>query len=143
MGWYSDLQGTLDDVGLGDVSDFLDNPLVSGGIEMALGNEISKYLQPEVPQVGYQGKIPEYTAVRDRVPMPVPVEGQAPRRPGESGRRYFSDTVFAARPDTAIPTVAGSASYSPVSGTEPSTGTNAYDGGRWYSLRAQGLLPRR
>lgn len=105
MGWYSDLQDTLNDVGLGNVSDFLDNPLVSGGINMALGNEISKYLQPEVPQVGYQGKIPEYTAVRERVPMPAPVEGQAPRRPGESGRRYFSDTVFAARPDTAIPTV--------------------------------------
>ncbi len=113
MGWYSDLQDTLNDVGLGGVSDFLDNPLVSGGINMALGNEISKYLQPEVPQVGYQGKIPEYTAVRSRVPMQAPNQyplqqeevPQTPRRPGEGGRRYFSDTIFAERPDTAIPTV--------------------------------------
>ena len=38
--------------------------------------------------------------------MQAPVEGQAPRRPGSAGRRYFTDTQFAERPDTKVPSVA-------------------------------------
>jgi hypothetical protein len=40
---------------------------------------------------GYQGKIPEYTAVRERVGDTYDPE----RRPGSSGQRYFSDIAFA------------------------------------------------
>jgi hypothetical protein len=41
---------------------------------------------------GYQGTVPKYTAIRERVPIP-----QDPnRRPGAGGRRYFSDVSFAA-----------------------------------------------
>ena len=66
----------------------------------------SGFTSPDVPKVGYQGKIPELQAVRERVPMQQPMEGQAPRRPGSEGRRYFSDTQYAERPDTPAPSVA-------------------------------------
>ena len=50
---------------------------------------------------GYQGKIPEYQVVRERVPTTD--EG---RRPGEAGRRYFSDLAYAQKPSGSAPTVA-------------------------------------
>jgi hypothetical protein len=52
-------------------------------------------------KAGYQGKIPDYTAVRDQVPLNT----DSSRRPGQSGQRYFSDTTYAQKPDTPIPTV--------------------------------------
>lgn len=39
---------------------------------------------------GYQGTIPKYTAVRER----VPIVADPNRRPGAGGRRYFSDTAY-------------------------------------------------
>ena len=96
MGWFSD---ALNSVGATGVSDFLDvNPGIAGLADTFISNELSEYFQPEVPKIGYQGKIPELQAVRERVPMPAPVEGQAPRRPGSAGRRHFSDTIYAKRP---------------------------------------------
>ena len=41
--------------------------------------------------VGYQGSIPEYTAVR----APIDISADVDRRPGSGGRRYFSDVVYA------------------------------------------------
>lgn len=41
--------------------------------------------------VGYQGSIPEYTAVR----APIDMSADVDRRPGSGGRRYFSDVVYA------------------------------------------------
>lgn len=59
---------------------------LGGGILAASGFGSSKQ-QP----TGYQGKIPSYTAVRERVEAPVE-EG---RRPGSGGQRYFSDVRYA------------------------------------------------
>ena len=50
---------------------------------------------PRIPQVGYQGKIPNYAAIRQRVPM----QPDPNRRPGAAGRQYFSDTIFADAPE--------------------------------------------
>ena len=50
---------------------------------------------PNVPVVGYQGEVPKYTAVRERVPM----QQDPNRRPGSGGRRYFSDIIYADRPE--------------------------------------------
>ncbi len=47
--------------------------------------------------VGFQGTIPNYTAVRQQVQMP----NDPNRRPGEAGRRYFSDVQYAAPADVA------------------------------------------
>ena len=41
--------------------------------------------------VGYQGSIPNYTAVR----TPVEIAYDPDRRPGSGGRRYFSDVAYA------------------------------------------------
>ena len=51
--------------------------------------------------VGYQGKIPDYTAVRKRVPITYDPN----RRPGSGGRRYFTDMQYAASPETTPKTV--------------------------------------
>lgn len=48
---------------------------------------------------GYQGKIPTYEAQRTRLELPEDPN----RRPGEFGRRYFSDVVFAAPTPAAPP----------------------------------------
>ena len=54
--------------------------------------------QANKPQekVGYQGKIPEYTTVRERVPTTY----DATRRPGSSGQQYFTAPQFAKKGDT-------------------------------------------
>ena len=45
-----------------------------------------------IPSVGYQGGIPEYTGVRERVQDTY----DPSRRPGSGGQRYFSDMEYAA-----------------------------------------------
>ena len=59
---------------------------------------------PQKPPVGYQGKIPELSAVRERVPMDA--QADLGRVPGSAGRRYFSDTQYAQRPSGGAPTMA-------------------------------------
>ena len=105
MGWYSDAVDALTDKG-SDTNKFLSSDLISGIAQGAVASKLNKYFQPDIPKVGYQGKVPELQAVRERVPMQQPAEGQAPRRPGSAGRRYFSDTQYAERPDTEMQTVA-------------------------------------
>jgi hypothetical protein len=48
--------------------------------------------QNQQQPVGYQGKIPSYTAVREAVPNTY----DPTRRPGSGGQRYFSDMTYAA-----------------------------------------------
>ena len=54
--------------------------------------------QANKPQekVGYQGKIPEYTAVRERIPMTY----DPTRRAGSSGQQYFTAPQFVKKGDT-------------------------------------------
>ena len=60
----------------------------------ALAADRLGFLDSKSQPSGYQGSIPQYTAVRERVPMDQ--QGIATAvQPGASGRRYFSDTVFA------------------------------------------------
>jgi hypothetical protein len=47
--------------------------------------------------VGFQGSVPNYTAIQKQVQMP----NDPNRRPGEAGRRYFSDVQYAAPADIA------------------------------------------
>ena len=104
MGWYSDTVNFLTADG-GAAEGFFNSDLVSGALQGAATSGLNQFFQPDIPKVGYQGKIPELQAVRERVPMQQPTEGQPARRPGSAGRRYFSDTQFAERPDTPTPTV--------------------------------------
>lgn len=66
------------------------NPLLLLGLTGALA--AAGQGQRSAPQAGYQGSVPKYTAVRERVDIP-----QDPnRRPGAGGRRYFSDVSYVA-----------------------------------------------
>ena len=72
-------------------------------LQLGLGSLAKDSFAAKVPQVGYQGKIPDYDAIRSRVPMQSASEGQQSRRPGEAGRRYFSDTLYATSPENRVP----------------------------------------
>jgi hypothetical protein len=49
-------------------------------------------------KVGYQGKVPKYTAVRKAVPGTY----DPSRRPGSGGQRYFTNTAYAAPGDATV-----------------------------------------
>ena len=81
----------------GDVPEYLQGkggPLI--GMGLAYLAQQSGLGDQKIPVVGYQGGIPEYQAVRQR----VPIEEDPNRRPGAGGRRYFTDTIFAQKPET-------------------------------------------
>ena len=105
MGWYTDLVDLASTEGEA-VNNFLKNPLISNLAQGAVADATSGFFQADVPKVGYQGTVPELQAVRARVPQQPTPQGGQPRRPGESGRRYFSDMQYAARPEAKPPTVA-------------------------------------
>ena len=86
----------------GDVPEYLQGkggPLI--GMGLAYLAQQSGLGDQKIPVVGYQGDIPEYQAVRQR----VPIEQDPNRRPGAGGRRYFTDTIFAQKPETTPMTV--------------------------------------
>lgn len=61
---------------------------------------------------GYQGKIPQLTAMRQQ----LPIDYNADRRPGSGGRRYFTDTTYAPKTGIASVAPAGGASVAPAGG---------------------------
>ena len=69
--------------------------LLAGGATAAAGLS-SLFGGSSQKQVGYQGKVPAYQAVRQQVPM----ANQDPaRRPGSGGRQYFTNTQYLPRSD--------------------------------------------
>jgi hypothetical protein len=64
------------------------------------------------PTVGYQGSIPQYTAMRSRVPNTFDPD----RRPGSGGQRYFSDVQYVPKDDTAASQAAQTALATEVAG---------------------------
>jgi hypothetical protein len=64
------------------------NPIAP--ILLAAGLQASGLTNPNIRPTGYQGSIPEYTAMRERVPDTYDPD----RRPGSSGQRYFTQTQF-------------------------------------------------
>ena len=80
--------GKLDPGKLGGIAALLGS---SGGFNLAPG----LFSRPDQP-VGYQGSVPNYTAVRRR----VPITDDPNRRPGSGGRRYFTDMQYATTPES-------------------------------------------
>lgn len=81
---------------LKDASSWLKNEENEGTVGLLSilgGSALSSFgfLDPEIEKTGYQGEIPDYTAVRERVQDTYDPN----RRPGSSGQRFFSDTGFA------------------------------------------------
>ena len=66
---------------------------------------------------GYQGKIPDFTATRQQ----LPIDYNAARRPGSMGRRYFTDTTYA--PKSGIAAVVPAAPVEPVAPVNPTPTT--------------------
>ena len=108
MDWFTDFFGDLFDgfggggEGLGGflgqlLSGQSDNKFLQSLLGMGIGSLLqgSGLADPKIPPVGYQGEIPNYAAVRQRVPM----QPDPNRRPGAAGRQYFSDTLFADAPE--------------------------------------------
>ena len=71
----------------------------SGGVDPLLDVLGLDFLQSDAnaPRpTGYQGSIPNYVAVQERVPQ----SDIAAPRPGASGQRYFSDVIYAQKPES-------------------------------------------
>ena len=99
--FWDDFVGGLEDLGDSITGD---NLLELG---LAYAAQQSGVFDPQIPQTGYQGKIPEYQAVRRQTqPMDTPLAGYKYRRPGQGGQRYFTDTIYAQKPeDQEVPTL--------------------------------------
>ena len=62
---------------------------VASAVQFLGGND------PQIEKAGYQGGIPKYTSLRERVPY----TDDPYRRPGSSGQRYFTDVGFSRTPE--------------------------------------------
>jgi len=73
---------------LEDIKNFLSGPeglALAAGLGALVGGDMT-----DTPVTGYQGSIPQLTAVREAVPG----TSDTTRRPGSGGRRYFSDIQY-------------------------------------------------
>jgi len=86
---------------------------------LGAGLGASGLLNSSQQKTGYQGKIPILSATRQQ----LPIDYNAPRRPGSGGRRYFTDMVYA--PKTGIAAVAPAAPVveAPVAPVNPTPTT--------------------
>lgn len=77
----------------------------------------SGLLNSNTPKSGYQGKIPILSATRQQ----LPIDYNAPRRPGSGGRRYFTDMVYAPKAGIAsvAPGVEAPVTQAPVAPVAP------------------------
>lgn len=66
-----------------------------GGLGGAYYGNQQGVFDPQIPDVGYQGEIPKYTAVQQAVTG----RDDTQRRPGSAGRRYMSDVFYAKQPE--------------------------------------------
>ena len=86
-----------DDVDVGALAGLIGSAAYkSGGVDPLLDMLGLDFLQSDAnaPRpAGYQGSIPNYVAVQERVLQP----GLTPK-PGDPGRRYFSDVIYAQKP---------------------------------------------
>tara|TARA_R110000803_G_scaffold131114_9_gene198389 strand:- start:1335 stop:2195 length:861 start_codon:yes stop_codon:yes gene_type:complete len=125
QGWFKDLLGSLGDAGKDALSYFGSSEGLAklGGMGLSWLINDQGWNDPNAQPVGYQGKVPDMTAVRGQVPMmrgipqqgggvsPIDQEGiggiytppaggqvnmsyDPNRRPGSAGRRYFTDTQY-------------------------------------------------
>ena len=73
-------------------------------------------------KTGYQGKIPILSATRQQ----LPIDYNAPRRPGSMGRRYFTDMTYAPKSGIAAVAPAAPVVEAPVAPVAPTGDNNTY-----------------
>lgn len=72
--------------------DWLGSPDGVKAAASVIGGGLASFFGTDRPDpTGYQGKIPDYTFNRQA----LPIENDPNRRPGEYGRRYFTDGTYA------------------------------------------------
>ena len=101
MSWWDDLIDNVVEAGSDILTDATSSDAIKSYLGMGLAGLLGNFDDQNIPVVGYQGSIPEYQAVRQR----VPIEQDPNRRPGAGGRRYFTDTIFAQKPESTPMTV--------------------------------------
>lgn len=128
MSWWDDITDAFgdffDDEGIGGrLIDFFTDGGEGGGLGSLAGAVLMNQLglsDPKIDKVGYQGGIPDYTAMRRQVPVATGIEQidqtvrpmgtpagdvtstgrvlplmyDPNRRPGSGGRRYFTDIEY-------------------------------------------------
>ena len=128
MSWWDDITDAFgdffDDEGIGGrLIDFFTDGGEGGGLGSLAGAVLMNQLglsDPKIDKVGYQGGIPDYTAMRQQVPVATGIEQinqtvrpmgtpagdvastgrvlplmyDPNRRPGSGGRRYFTDIEY-------------------------------------------------
>lgn len=77
-------------------SDAGEAALIGGGSLLLNSGLFGDFTSGEIPQTGYQGSIPKYTAQRETVPNTYDPN----RRPGSGGQRYFTQTQYVPKSDT-------------------------------------------
>ena len=115
-GWFSDLLRQFGSSVVKAGSNAIDHFTTPEGIIRLgsmglgyLGSQPNGFGQPQIPPTGYQGGVPALRAQRMQVPQGLGAlagtdrEAQMMydpnRRPGSSGRRYFTDTQYIAEDD--------------------------------------------
>ena len=96
MTWWDDYikpaaSGVFDFATTGTSGNNIGDFLLQSGIGAAINS--SGLNTPNIPAVGYQGGIPEYEAMRERVPT------DPDRRVGGQNQRYFTDMQYATSPE--------------------------------------------
>ena len=87
-GWWDTFtKGAKDYITTGSTNNDLADTLIAGGIGYGLSK--SGLNDPNIAPVGYQGGIPSYETVRERVPT------NENRRAGGQNQRYFTDMQYA------------------------------------------------
>lgn len=91
---------------LGNTASGIESLLSTGStgnrlIDLGLGYGLDQtgFANPKNLNIGYQGSVPEYAPVRERVPT------ESDRRAGGKNQRYFTDLQFAKNPDASAPTM--------------------------------------
>ena len=86
---------------------------------LGAGLGASGLLNSSPQKTGYQGKIPILSATRQQ----LPIDYNAPRRPGSGGRRYFTDMVYAPKAGIASVAPAAPVVEAPVAPVNPTPTT--------------------
>jgi hypothetical protein len=86
---------------------------------LGAGLGASGLMNSNQPKSGYQGKIPILSATRQQ----LPIDYNAPRRPGSGGRRYFTDMVYAPKAGIAAVAPAAPVVEAPVAPVNPTPTT--------------------
>ena len=87
--WIDDILGAVGDTAVNAIPNLL-NTAGSAALNYGINAVFPGATDTQREMAGYQGEIPQYDVLRERVPDTY----AADRRPGSGGQRYFTDTQY-------------------------------------------------